>query len=34
MLKDGVGYVGFTGGFQETSADELDEAIGDLKNRE
>ena len=33
MLKDGVGYVGFTGGFQETSADELDRAIGDLKKQ-
>lgn len=33
MLRDGVGYVGFTGGFQETSAAELDEAIGDLKKQ-
>jgi len=33
ILKDGVGYVGFTGGFQETSADELDEAISDLKKQ-
>ncbi|MBA2495258.1 MAG: S41 family peptidase [Acidobacteria bacterium] len=33
MLKDGVGYVGFTGGFQETSADELDRAIADLKEQ-
>ncbi len=33
MLKDGVGYVGFTGGFQETSADELDEAIAALKKQ-
>ncbi len=33
MLKDGVGYVGFTGGFQETSADELDQAIADLKKQ-
>jgi len=33
MLRDGVGYVGFTGGFQETSADELDEAIRDLKKQ-
>ncbi len=33
MLKEGVGYVGFTGGFQETSADELDEAIRDLKKQ-
>ena len=33
MLNGGVGYVGFTGGFQETSADELDEAIADLKKQ-
>jgi len=33
MLKDGVGYVGFTGGFQETSADELDDAIAQLKKQ-
>ncbi len=33
MLKDGTGYVGFTGGFQETSAAELDEAIADLKKQ-
>jgi carboxyl-terminal processing protease len=33
MLKDGVGYVGFTGGFQETSAGELDEAIAELKKQ-
>lgn len=33
MLKDGVGYVGFTGGFQETSADELDEAMTELKKQ-
>ncbi len=33
MLKDGVGYVGFTGGFQETSADELDDAIANLKKQ-
>ncbi len=34
MLKDGTtGYVGFTGGFQETSAAELDEAISDLKKQ-
>jgi carboxyl-terminal processing protease len=33
MLKDAVGYVGFTGGFQETSADELDEAIGALQKQ-
>ena len=33
MLKDGVGYIGFTGGFQETSADELDQSIADLKKQ-
>ncbi len=33
MLKDGIGYVGFTGGFQETSADELDEAINALQKQ-
>ena len=33
MLRDGIGYVGFTGGFQETSADELDQAIADLKRQ-
>ena len=31
MLEDGVGYIGFVGGFQETSADELNHAIGDLE---
>lgn len=33
MLPNGVGYVGFTGGFQETSADELDEAMTALKKQ-
>ncbi len=33
MLKDGIGYVGFTGGFQETSADELDESLAALKKQ-
>ncbi|MGI8555488.1 MAG: S41 family peptidase [Pyrinomonadaceae bacterium] len=33
MLRDGIGYVGFTGGFQETSADELDAAIAALKKQ-
>jgi carboxyl-terminal processing protease len=33
MLKDDVGYVGFTGAFQETSAAELDESIADLKKQ-
>ncbi len=31
MLSSGVGYVGLTGGFQETTADELDAAVADLK---
>ncbi len=33
MLNNNVGYIGFTGGFQETSADEMDQAIGDLKKQ-
>lgn len=33
MLKDGVGYIGLTGGFQETTSDELDQAIEDLKKQ-
>jgi carboxyl-terminal processing protease len=33
MLSGGVGYVGFTGGFQETSSEELDEAIGALQKQ-
>ena len=33
MLKDGTGYIGFTGGFQETSSAELDEAIATLKQQ-
>lgn len=33
MLKDGVGYVGLTGGFQETTANELELAIEDLKGQ-
>lgn len=33
MLKDGTGYIGFTGGFQETSATELDESIAALKQQ-
>ncbi|MDQ6786616.1 MAG: S41 family peptidase [Acidobacteriota bacterium] len=33
MLKDGAGYVGLNGGFQETTADELDEAIANLKKQ-
>ncbi|MFL6467905.1 MAG: S41 family peptidase, partial [Pyrinomonadaceae bacterium] len=30
MLPDGVGYVGLTGGFQETTAEELTSALRDL----
>jgi carboxyl-terminal processing protease len=30
MLREGVGYIGLSGGFQETTAGELDEAIGNL----
>jgi carboxyl-terminal processing protease len=33
MLPNGTGYVGLTGGFQETTADELDTAIADLKKQ-
>ena len=33
MLKDGVGYVGLTGGFQETTSEELEQAIDDLKKQ-
>lgn len=33
MLKDDIGYIGLTGGFQETTADELDEALTNLKKR-
>jgi carboxyl-terminal processing protease len=33
MLKSDTGYVGLTGGFQETTADELDQAIADLKKQ-
>jgi carboxyl-terminal processing protease len=33
ILKDDIGYVGLTGGFQETSADELDDAITTLKKQ-
>lgn len=33
MLKDGVGYIGLTGGFQETTSDELNDAIEDLKKQ-
>lgn len=33
MLKDNVGYVALSGGFQETTADELDKSIADLKKQ-
>ncbi|MCA1625338.1 MAG: S41 family peptidase [Acidobacteria bacterium] len=33
MLRDGAGYVGLNGGFQETTAQELDEAISELKKQ-
>jgi carboxyl-terminal processing protease len=33
MLPNGVGYIGLTGGFQETTVDELDEAISSLQKQ-
>jgi carboxyl-terminal processing protease len=33
MLKDDIGYIGLTGGFQETTADELDDATTSLKKQ-
>jgi len=33
MLPNGVGYVGLTGGFQETTASELDEAVASLRKQ-
>jgi carboxyl-terminal processing protease len=33
MLTNGVGYVGLTGGFQETTSTELDEAIAALRKQ-
>ena len=33
MLNSSVGYVGLTGGFQQTTSDELNIAIGDLKKQ-
>ncbi|HXG84504.1 MAG TPA: S41 family peptidase [Pyrinomonadaceae bacterium] len=33
MLRDGVGFVGLNGGFQETTALELDEAIANLEKQ-
>ena len=33
MLQNGVGYIGLTGGFQETTSEELGEAIKDLEKQ-
>lgn len=33
MLKDGVGYVGLVGGFQETTVEELDNAVNELRKQ-
>lgn len=33
MLPESIGYVGLTGGFQQTTAEELSMAIGDLKKQ-
>lgn len=33
MLPDGVGYIGLTGGFQETTSEELGEAIAELNKQ-
>ncbi|MCU1290705.1 MAG: C-terminal peptidase (prc) [Acidobacteria bacterium] len=33
MLPNGAGYIGLTGGFQETTAEELDAAIADLEKQ-
>lgn len=33
MLPNGVGYVGLTGGFQETTVAELDEAVSNLRKQ-
>jgi carboxyl-terminal processing protease len=33
MLPDGVGYVGLSGGFQETTAEELDQAVSELREK-
>lgn len=33
MLKDGIGYIGLSGGFQSTTATELDEAIANLQKQ-
>ncbi|HEX8247012.1 MAG TPA: S41 family peptidase [Pyrinomonadaceae bacterium] len=31
LVRDDIGYIGLTGGFQETTAAELDQALADLK---
>ena len=33
MLQNGVGYVGLTGGFQQTTGEELNDSIAELKKR-
>jgi carboxyl-terminal processing protease len=33
LVRDDIGYIGLTGGFQETTAAELDQAISDLKKQ-
>lgn len=33
MLRDGVGYIGLTGGFQQTTGEELTSAIAELKKK-
>ncbi len=33
MLPNGIGYVGLVGGFQETTASELDDAIAELEKQ-
>jgi carboxyl-terminal processing protease len=33
MIREDIGYIGLTGGFQETTAKELDEAISNLKKQ-
>lgn len=33
LLSNGVGYIGLTGGFQETTASELGDAIGELQKQ-
>ncbi len=33
MLPNNVGYVGLSGGFQETTAEELDKAVSDLRQK-